>query len=363
MRTGRLVMCIAGATSFPYGRPPPPFHERYGAELAAFESLYSADGLQLRNAASRTDGYWPYVSNKEEPPIDYTYGEFPLAFFTKVVDRACAIAQITDRAESTFCDLGSGAGRLVLWAAATSRWKRCVGVEFLGSLHKVAVEKQQEAARLPIEMPTAAVELIEGSWADEKLLPWSELDVVFSYTTALTYGKDLVLHDLTAAIAPNLRDGCIVCTTDYRLGDGFEVVDEIEGENEGVGGTSVAFIHRKVSGGLTEAERQAMRADELQAKLEAAEAIVRERDAQLAELTEVCERLEAERDQLMVERDQLAEQFDDTEAEMLGALKSWAAETDYLNPSSLSSGDGQPSDFRQSGSFLGKLNPFRSAGK
>ena len=94
------------------------FHAQYAAQLHAFERLFPMADINLRNAASRTDGYWPFVGRKEEPPTQLTYGEFPLEFFTAAVDRAVALSGI-DRTSATFCDIGSGAGRLVLWAAAT----------------------------------------------------------------------------------------------------------------------------------------------------------------------------------------------------------------------------------------------------
>ena len=69
----------------------------------------------------------------EEPPLDFTYGEFPLPLFGRLVDRACELLAATqpggsaalfdDRSGITLADLGSGAGRLALWAAATSAWK------------------------------------------------------------------------------------------------------------------------------------------------------------------------------------------------------------------------------------------------
>ena len=40
------------------------------ARLAeAFQRLYPPSEYDMRNAKSRTDGYWPYISRKEEPPL------------------------------------------------------------------------------------------------------------------------------------------------------------------------------------------------------------------------------------------------------------------------------------------------------
>ena len=77
------------------------------------ELLYPTTDLSTRVAASRTDGYWPYISRKEEPPQDFTYGEFPLEFFQEVTTRAThlitpPLSHGTDRLGATFLDLGSG---------------------------------------------------------------------------------------------------------------------------------------------------------------------------------------------------------------------------------------------------------------
>ena len=40
--------------------------------------------------------------------------------------------------------------------------------------------------------------------------------------------------------------GCIVVTTDYQLGAGFQQLEQLEGENRGVGDTSTAYLARKL---------------------------------------------------------------------------------------------------------------------
>ena len=127
-----LALALAGATAIASGSS---FNERFASTLRTFERIYPADQLPLRNAASRKDGYWPFVSRKEEPPQVLTYGEFPLPLFTQLVDRACSAAELGDSQESaTLCDIGSGTGRLVLWAAATGRWKAVFGVELFSRI-------------------------------------------------------------------------------------------------------------------------------------------------------------------------------------------------------------------------------------
>ena len=123
------------------------YQQRYATESAHFQTtLFPAEQLNQRNSVSRKDGYWPFVGRKEAPPQDFTYGEFPLPFFSRLVDRACELCGIgSHRSGSVLLDLGSGAGRLVLWAASTNAWRSVVGVEYLHSLAVEADSKLQQA--------------------------------------------------------------------------------------------------------------------------------------------------------------------------------------------------------------------------
>lgn len=156
--------------------------ERYTSQRAAFSSLYPPAELHLRNAASRTDGYWAFVAKKEEPPPGLTYGEFPLGFFSLLLEQALA-AGGKSAEDSVLADLGSGAGRLVLWAAATQAWKLCKGVELLPSLHAAALAKLEQAEG-QAGLLLAPVELAEASW-DDTSLNLADVDLAFVYTTAL----------------------------------------------------------------------------------------------------------------------------------------------------------------------------------
>ena len=86
----------------------------------------------------------------EQDRTELTYGEFDLDGFHEALD--CAVDGLPDLSRCTFCDLGSGAGRLVLAAAARYPWERCIGIEALpdlhhmaGLLHAVAIDAAAEA--------------------------------------------------------------------------------------------------------------------------------------------------------------------------------------------------------------------------
>ncbi|KAI2497044.1 hypothetical protein MHU86_17470 [Fragilaria crotonensis] len=121
----------------------------YAAVLQGLHELYPPTDLAKRNAASRTDGYWPFIQKGQDPPKQLTYGEFDFYFFAELLDRAQDLYYQGNNKDDdppswngkTFCDIGSGTGRLVLAAAALHPgWRLCRGVELLNSIHVVAEE-------------------------------------------------------------------------------------------------------------------------------------------------------------------------------------------------------------------------------
>ena len=129
----------------------------YQKVLSGLMSLFPPQDLSLRNAASRRDGYWEYISKGEEPPKQFTYGEFDFYFFGELLDRAryyyTGDAKLEGSDASwdgmTFTDIGAGAGRLVFAAAALHPgFKLCRGLEILPSIHQVA-EANLEKCRIP----------------------------------------------------------------------------------------------------------------------------------------------------------------------------------------------------------------------
>lgn len=137
---------------------------RYGSVFESLYVLYPPTDLEKRTAVSRSDGYWPFINSGEEPPKQFTYGEFDLYFFAELLDRALDYynEQQNVKLESwdgkVFTDIGSGTGRLVLAAAALHPgWKLCRGVEVLEGIHSVAVD-MLEKCRREVETSTDEVE-------------------------------------------------------------------------------------------------------------------------------------------------------------------------------------------------------------
>ena len=122
----------------------------YRHVLQGLQQLYPPESLEERNAASRMDGYWPFVQRGHDPPQHFTYGEFDVGFFAQLLDRVNQHWSATRTTkdgwkDKVFCDIGSGTGCLVLAAAALHpNWKLCRGIEILPGISNVANEKLQE---------------------------------------------------------------------------------------------------------------------------------------------------------------------------------------------------------------------------
>lgn len=118
----------------------------YASILKGLDRLYPPTELDARNAQSRKDGYWPFINEGKDPPECFTYGEFDIFFFAELLDEAYDIWKEQNRDDTSqgwtdkvFCDIGSGAGRLVVAAAALHpTWKVCRGIELLPSMHESA---------------------------------------------------------------------------------------------------------------------------------------------------------------------------------------------------------------------------------
>ena len=127
----------------------------YTHVISALHQLYPPEALDERNAASRTDGYWPFIQKGEDPPQQFTYGEFDVVFLAQLLDRVAPSVTTTTTSDNkeqswndkVFLDIGSGTGRLVMAAAALHPgWKLCRGIEILPAISNVA-EGKLEACR------------------------------------------------------------------------------------------------------------------------------------------------------------------------------------------------------------------------
>jgi hypothetical protein len=276
---------------------------RYQSVLAGLHQLLPPDELEQRHAVSRTDGYWPFVRTGATPPVQNTYGEFDFYFFAELVDRAwehyCdAPGSISSPSggggeeegawkNQVFIDVGSGAGRLVLAAAALhpTGWKQCRGVELLPGLHQAACDNLDkcrlnngdDSLGLPVGrgddnsnsnsnsndtpafLKLAPIDFTCASLEDAAINShWHDASCIF--VTASCLPSEL-LQSLSNVVGRQCRPGTIIMSTDYPLplqgsnseedgggGSSFrlELIEQVDGYSWVTGGDSTAYIHRVV---------------------------------------------------------------------------------------------------------------------
>lgn len=256
----------------------------YALVQKGIDNLYPPTELSSRNAMSRTDGYWKFVEKGAKPPLEFTYGEFDLFFFGKLLDRAWEYYGETTHDKTawenkTFCDIGSGTGRLVLSAAALHpQWRVCKGLEILQGIHNVSVsiaegcivasEREDGNIKSVLSIPSdedettfldlAPMQMIHGSFTD----PYQylgDVDCAFVFSSCM---NPALLEELSIAIGRQCRPGTIIITTEFPLflrghidamqvdpsmpfGDHeIELLDKIDGWCWLMGGESTAYIHR-----------------------------------------------------------------------------------------------------------------------
>lgn len=257
----------------------------YADVITGIDALYPPNELSNRNAKSRTDGYWKYVARGERPPQEFTYGEFDIDFLGILLERSWdhylegmqgddnnnkQHSSITPWSNKTFCDIGSGVGRLVIAAAALyPEWKLCRGLEILEGLHNMsllAVDNcfydEKEKWRLgETYLPLAPIDFTLGSFTN----PYEylgDIDCAFVFSSCM---KPDLVKELSVALGRQCKNGTIIITTEYplylkghidRMEDdesmphGFyeiQLLETISGPCWVLGGESTAYIHRVVA--------------------------------------------------------------------------------------------------------------------
>jgi len=172
----------------------------------------------------------------DESADDFIYGEFDMGFFLGL------LARLNPTDDAIFADIGSGRGQLVILAALTRKWRRCVGIEIVPILH---------------EMACAALALVEKDKGDQisqcvfekadflqnpQLL--AEADVVFAYATKMPVDGDQKLL-MSRPLRSVLPLGARVVTVNRQLEEeaGYSLEEELEGPNPETGGKSVAYVY------------------------------------------------------------------------------------------------------------------------
>ena len=258
-------------------------------------------GMQAFDTAS--DEYRGNVIENNDPRTQYAYGEFPFDSFDLLVDRALELANENTQADNhlnesykrkKMVDLGSGCGRLVLYAALTrgnqygsdddnTLWD-FHGVEIGSKLHNLAINSLKRGVdnelfstitidkdvtskimfhngnALLVEDPYFTTQSTEDINKDDSVALnhsiqslLSETKLLFAYSTVwetdptLPFDPDMGAMILSpkwsqtlALLCPNK---CVAVTTDRALNprDGWRLLDRMDVENPSVWG-SVGYI-------------------------------------------------------------------------------------------------------------------------
>jgi len=244
------------------------------------------------------------VITNDDPRNEYTYGEFPFDSFDLLVDRAIDYIMedetiLTTRRQDEeeenggnkrkkMVDVGSGCGRLVLYAGLTRSddWD-VTGIEIGQQLHSLAVNSLQRGINEDLFKPVVVVDDDDDdnhasssaaevssqlSFYNGNVLPGkdpyfqttqtdndtiqsilSQADLLFAYSTvwetdsAQSFNPELGAMVLSSkwsqALASTCQNGVVAITTDRVLNpdDGWKLLDRMDVDNPSVWG-SVGYI-------------------------------------------------------------------------------------------------------------------------
>ena len=142
-----------------------------------------------------------------------TYGEFSGSGFHALLQLAVQESG-RDPSSMVFCDLGSGAGRLTLSAAAAWPFRRCLGLELLEPLHKSALQMYEYATALADELgqklAPCSFECVDmtSPEADEHL---ADVTIAFAFSTCFSDAR------FATALREKLPAGTLVVTVDALM--------------------------------------------------------------------------------------------------------------------------------------------------
>ena len=242
-----LLAGMAGSLRISYGVASPVdiLSDLYTAS-ACDERRLHAQAVAESHAAGNGPSAARHLRWKQPARHQLVYGEFEVDLFARVLQAAKV------REGDVFCDIGSGAGRLVLAAALLhpTKWRECIGIEVLSEHH----DRAEEAARaLKLQQPTLVVPQLTFLCADvfdprgEAMLEMLQrTDVAMAY--AITWAAaDGHLTALSALLGATLHDGARVITVELRLLSTprlhFHLIHSETGWNEDTG-ESTCFVFR-----------------------------------------------------------------------------------------------------------------------
>ena len=185
----------------------------------------------------------------------YTYGEFPLESFDRLVD--CALAHYKEMnpdgmnagIESLkLVDIGSGCGRIALHCALSRAGFDVHGVEISDLMHGYASSIIKRGVKIG-DFRTTADALSDSSASQVELhcgaaqgLPnvFQDADIIFAYCSvwpdagfAIEERAMLMGNEMSTFLSQACKKGCVAITTDRLLNKefGWKYVDQLDVEN------------------------------------------------------------------------------------------------------------------------------------
>ncbi len=153
-----------------------------------------------------------------------------------------------------FYDLGSGIGRGVVAAAFLYPFKKCVGIEFLGKLHSIALEIKSKYEKKSDEIASSLLSLQNDNAG--KVIPAIELynddflkhswrDATFILANSTCFSADLMAA-LSKKAEEELPPGALFITFTKRLSNLGENWDVRDGFRRLMSwGIATIYIHKK----------------------------------------------------------------------------------------------------------------------
>ena len=206
---------------------------------AAAGAALEADARGRTARPARRGKLFAMPADQRPKYANFVYGELRAASLARLLG-ACEL-----RRGETFADLGCGAGRLLVTAAALVRLDRVVGVELLDGYAETA---RRTLARLGPVLGAAApaVDLRHGSFTDEPdASAWVGADVVVATSTCFEAAQMRRIADHAARLRPGAR----VVTLDKPLPASdarFDLLYKVA--CRGDWGAAVGYVQRRRAG-------------------------------------------------------------------------------------------------------------------
>lgn len=177
---------------------------------------------------------------KEDVDLDtFTYSEVDLMAFAALMQNLREY-DISFDDTATFVDVGSGLGKLIIASTVLGMFKKSIGIEIVGSLHRKAVEVLATFSRnFRNPLDQGEMEFING---DGTYVDWAYASLIFVHATNFDVH---MMQRITSTAQRMLLDAVIMIVNNRLLEEhNFELVRIVDLKVSY--GTAQVFIYRKM---------------------------------------------------------------------------------------------------------------------